>query len=123
MFVESEDRDGRRTVHGEDRGGVVPPTPTVQGAPVGLALRLPVVRRAGGVVRDQKNIVIRPFIGGPGPNKRLIRPLGIVVSVEDPVGGDKIDRGGVAPAVGAFAEEGGLVETDTVPTVIRGDGE
>jgi hypothetical protein len=55
----------------------------------------------------------------PFPDERTVRPLGIIVSVVDSVGGHEIDRGGVAPAIRAFAEEGGAEDGDTVEGVIR----
>ena len=58
-------------------------------------------------------------------DKCVIWPLVIRGAVENTVRRDMIDRGRVAPAVGAFADETALEHADTVPVAdgVIGDGE
>jgi len=56
-----------------------------------------------------------PALAGRGcHHERIIRPLTVGGTVENPVGGDVVDRRRIAPAVGAFANETALEYADTV---------
>jgi hypothetical protein len=102
------------------------PGATVQSATFCGCYLLSEVGRADRPVGHEEDIVIRTFVYGRGvspTDQRIVGPPCVILPMEDPIGGDKIDRGGVAPSVGAFAKEGGLVDTDAVPTVICGIGD
>lgn len=123
VSVESENRNGRRTIHGEDRRIRVPPWAPIDHSTLNTR-SLKSVRR---IVCDEHHIVIgqKVRIGRRNAtisNKCGVGPLGIVMSVIDSIGCDKIDRWCIAPTIWTFAEKGGTEDTDTIPTVIGRDG-
>jgi hypothetical protein len=70
----------------------------------------------GRQIGDQHNVMIGASCASLCccHHERIIRPLTVGGTVENPVGGDVVDRRRIAPAVGAFANETALEYTDTV---------